>query len=54
MPIITSVTASDRDAWLPLWNDYLTFYAAELTDEVTALVFARLAAQDGLHGACAL
>ncbi len=53
MPIITSLTASDREAWLPLWNDYLTFYESELTDEVTALVFARLAAQDGLHGAIA-
>ncbi len=53
MTTITSLSASDREAWLPLWNDYLTFYESELTDEVTALVFARLAARDGIHGAIA-
>jgi len=39
---ILPLTAADRDDWLPLWRGYLEFYEHELTDEQTALTFARL------------
>ncbi len=39
---------SDRDGWLELWQSYLRFYRAEVTDEVTELSFARL--RDGEQG----
>jgi GNAT superfamily N-acetyltransferase len=32
----------DFDGWRPLWQGYLSFYRAELSDEVTELVFGRL------------
>jgi GNAT superfamily N-acetyltransferase len=32
----------DLDDWRPLWQGYLSFYRAELSDEVTELVFGRL------------
>jgi GNAT superfamily N-acetyltransferase len=32
----------DLDGWRPLWQGYLSFYRAELSDEVTELVFGRL------------
>lgn len=53
MANIATLTPADRDEWLLLWQDYLTFYESELAEEVTADVFARLVAQDELHGAIA-
>ncbi len=38
----------DRDRWLELWAGYLSFYRAEISDEVTAATFERL--RDGSQG----
>ena len=32
---IKPATAADRDAWMPLWQAYLTFYNTTLGDEVS-------------------
>ncbi|EPF16994.1 ribosomal-protein-L7/L12-serine acetyltransferase [Cedecea davisae] len=32
----------DREQWLALWQDYLTFYDAQISDEVTALTWRRM------------
>lgn len=40
--IIRPLAASDRSAWEPLWQGYLTFYKASLTAEITAETFERL------------
>lgn len=50
---IDPLTAADHDAWLPLWQGYLTFYESGLADEVTEATFARLVAGEGMHGALA-
>lgn len=50
---IEPLTLADRDDWQPLWDAYLVFYESELAHEVTESVFARIAANDGLHGAIA-
>jgi GNAT superfamily N-acetyltransferase len=34
---------SDFEEWLPLWRAYLRFYRAELSEDVTASTFERLA-----------
>jgi GNAT superfamily N-acetyltransferase len=39
---IRPLAASDRAAWEPLWQGYLTFYKASLSAEITAATFARL------------
>ncbi|MBI3675952.1 MAG: GNAT family N-acetyltransferase [Proteobacteria bacterium] len=36
------MTASDKEAWLPLWAGYLEFYKSSVAPEVTELTFARL------------
>jgi GNAT superfamily N-acetyltransferase len=53
MTTIGPITAADRDEWLPLWHAYLVFYESELAPEVTEDVFARLVADQDLHGAIA-
>ena len=53
MTTIAPITAADRDEWLPLWHAYLVFYESELAPEVTDDVFARLVADQDLHGAIA-
>lgn len=53
MTTISALTAADRDDWLPLWRGYLTFYEAELADDVTDATFERLVAREGMHGAIA-
>lgn len=40
--IIRALTASDKEAWLPLWAGYLEFYKSSVAPEVTELTFARL------------
>lgn len=44
MPQITirPLLASDRAAWEPLWQGYLTFYKASLTPDTTDTTFKRL------------
>jgi GNAT superfamily N-acetyltransferase len=39
--IVRDVSAADRDAWLPLWQGYQTFYKAVIPAEVTALTWQR-------------
>ncbi|MBN9168865.1 GNAT family N-acetyltransferase [Microbacterium sp.] len=53
MVSIDPLNAADRDDWLPLWHAYLVFYESALPDAVTDDVFARIVANDGLHGAIA-
>ena len=44
---VRRVRADDRDRWEQLWKGYLSFYRAEISDEVTEASFARLCAADG-------
>jgi GNAT superfamily N-acetyltransferase len=39
---IRPLTAADRDAWVKLWEGYLTFYKASVSPETTDTTFARL------------
>ncbi|WP_110948301.1 GNAT family N-acetyltransferase [Pseudomonas bohemica] len=43
---IRPVTADDHDAWLPLWQAYLTFYKTELADAVTQSTWRRFLDRD--------
>src|SRR5690348_2546577 len=40
--LIRPLAPSDRTAWEPLWQGYLTFYKSSVAPEVTDLTFARL------------
>ena len=53
MTTISPLVPADHDEWIPLWRDYLTFYESELTDEVTATSFSRLAERQGMYAAIA-
>lgn len=47
--LIRDAVPSDEPSWRQLWEGYLTFYEAELPDEVTARTWERLLRkQDGL------
>lgn len=39
---VRPLSASDREAWLPLWRGYQCFYETPIDDEVTALTWSRL------------
>ncbi len=39
---IRKPSISEKSQWLPLWQSYLTFYEAQLPDEVTELTWQRL------------
>ena len=39
---IRPLDATDRSAWEPLWQGYLTFYKASLTPDISDATFARL------------
>jgi GNAT superfamily N-acetyltransferase len=54
--IITRPLASDDyDGWLPLWQGYLTFYKASISDNVTRNTWARLLdADEPMHGLLAI
>ncbi len=39
---IRPLEARDRDAWLPLWQGYLTFYKTSVSDTVTDATWARI------------
>lgn len=45
--MIRLLTDTDFAAWQPLWRGYLRFYRSEVSDEVTAATFRRLAAGAG-------
>lgn len=53
MTTIAPLTPSDRAEWLELWRGYLVFYEASVPDEVTESTFARIVADERLHGAIA-
>lgn len=53
MTTITPITDDDRPAWNALWQAYLTFYESEVPAAVTESTFARLVADEHLHGALA-
>lgn len=53
MTTITRVTAADRGDWDELWRGYLAFYKATVPPEVTEATFARVVADEELHGAIA-
>lgn len=40
--MIRPLVGSDRDAWEPLWQGYLTFYKSALSDAQTDLTWSRL------------
>ena len=40
--LIRPLEPADHAAWLKLWDGYLTFYRADIPDEVTALTWSRL------------
>ena len=51
---ISSIEASDRDEWLPLWKGYLDFYESAIDDGTTESTLARIVDENGeLHGAIA-
>jgi len=53
MTSISSLVLADHDDWIPLWQDYLTFYESELSDEVTVISFSRLTERNGMYAAIA-
>ncbi|GAA3627428.1 GNAT family N-acetyltransferase [Microbacterium awajiense] len=53
MATISPVTADDREEWMPLWRGYLEFYETVIPDAVTDRTFARIVADDSIHGALA-
>ena len=40
--VIRPLAAGDREAWLPLWQGYLTFYETSVSDAVTAETWRRI------------
>lgn len=53
--VIRSLEAADHGAWLALWQGYLTFYKAGLSDAVSAATWRRLLdPAEPVHGALAL
>jgi GNAT superfamily N-acetyltransferase len=49
--IVRSITPTDRDAWLALWRDYLTFYETVLPESTTEVTWRRLFEEsEPVHG----
>lgn len=46
MVSVRPVVASDEDAWLKLFRDYIVFYKASVPDEIIALTWRRLLNQE--------
>ncbi len=42
MITIRPFAAADREAWLPLWHGYQSFYRVEIAETITALSWARM------------
>lgn len=53
MTTISRPTPADRAEWNALWQAYITFYDSEVPTHVTDSTFARILADDELHGAIA-
>ncbi len=47
---IRALAPSDKAAWLPLWQAYLTFYEQDLPAELTQNLFDRLLSDEGHNG----
>lgn len=48
---VRSLQSADKEAWLPLWQGYLTFYKASVPDTVTVHTWSRLIDPHGpVHG----
>ncbi|MFZ0040942.1 MAG: GNAT family N-acetyltransferase [Solirubrobacteraceae bacterium] len=55
VPQVRRLRAQDRQRWGELWHGYLSFYRADLSDEVTDLTFRRLCERDqGMLGLVAV
>lgn len=50
MVTIRRLVAQDKAAWLPLWQEYLHFYRATLTEQVIDSAFASLCAGEDVLG----
>jgi GNAT superfamily N-acetyltransferase len=49
--VVGDIEEGDWDHWRPLWEGYLRFYRAELSEETTRHTFARLTAgEEGMFG----
>ena len=46
--VVRRLVVGDLERWRPLWDGYLAFYRAEVSEDVTALTFQRLC--DGEQG----
>lgn len=53
MTTISRPTPADRAEWDRLWQAYITFYESEVPGDVSDSTFARILADDELHGAIA-
>jgi GNAT superfamily N-acetyltransferase len=52
---IRELRRDDHDSWLALWSGYLSFYRADISDEVTRTTFERLCdATDGMFALVAV
>jgi GNAT superfamily N-acetyltransferase len=52
---IRSLEETDRDRWQPLWDGYLAFYRAQLSEETTCSTFDRLTSgRDDMFGLLAV
>lgn len=40
--IVRALSAQDREAWLPLWRGYQSFYRVDIAEAVSAVTWARL------------
>jgi GNAT superfamily N-acetyltransferase len=55
MDAIRDLETTDWEEWLPLWRGYLTFYRADLSEEISGATFERLCTRsDGMYGFIAL
>ena len=52
---VRPLATGDHEQWLELWRGYLTFYKAEVADEITALTWSRLLdPTEPVHGLAAI
>ncbi len=52
---IRQLEPADKQAWLKLWHGYLTYYEADIADEVTETTWSRLLdTESGIFGLCAV
>jgi len=49
---VRQLVATDRGAWMPLWQEYLAFYKTDLAPEITDVTWTRFL--DPAEGSIAL